>query len=115
MLLALVLAITSPVEKTITVDRLEINTFVDCCGNICWTQNIYWDWHESDGCYHVRDWRTIQRPPTIDSTGVLYREILGNLAIQIREKPIHTITRHDPEKDDRELLPEGMRKKIFPR
>jgi hypothetical protein len=112
-MLLLILLLSSPVNRVVTVDRLEINTHLDCQGNACWTQAIYWDFDDTDGEYHVRDWRIVEREPSIDRRGQFLREIYGGLTIQIREPVVYTATHRDPERADQRALPMEMRRRIF--
>lgn len=99
-------------------DRLELNQVIDWCGDH-WQprllQWIAWDWDPRRGCWVVREWslcRTEARPMR-DGPGwilPLYRD--GRLVILRADTYAPTWTLHDPEVDNRDVLPSSRRRSL---
>ena len=97
------------------VDLIELNHFVDEEGREVFRQVIFYDWSKPDNQYHVRAWRLIKKPSqlpqrhwdpksyrcTWNDEGLL-RQVWAPC---MRE----TWTQRDPERVNRELLPEDQR------
>lgn len=103
----------APLEQR--VDLIELNHFVDEDGREVFQQVIFYDWSRMNRRFHVRAWRLVKhesqipirhwKPSRYECTwhdeGVLRRV----WAPQLRE----TWSQTDPERVNRELLPEDQR------
>lgn len=116
---ALLLLIAIVPHETIAserVDLIEVNHFFDGCGRQAFDQAIFWDWCPGDCRFHVRDWRMLKKPsqcPRFDhgtedafmlwQDGEVLREVRAN---NYRE----SWTQHDPELDERRIIPQERRR-----
>lgn len=103
--LALTLLANSSRSKSMTVDRIEINT---ChCYSAPFEQVIFWEWDEEYSRYNVIGWCNLHTTTPIPN-GVLH-----DSGWAVRSKIVHrTETWEDPEKSNRELLPDEHRKRM---
>ena len=97
------------------VDMIELNHFVDEEGREVFRQVIFYDWSDAHQRFHVRAWRLVKKPAqlpqrrwdpamfqcTWHDEGLL-RQVW---APTMRE----TWTQRDPERVNREFLPENQR------
>lgn len=101
------------------VDLIELNHFLDDEGREVFQQVIFYDWCKPKQRFHVRAWRLIkkdsQRPirrwnPT--SYQCTWHE--GSVLRQVRAtKMRETWSQQDPERMNREFLPEDQRIPLF--
>ena len=96
------------------VDLLELN-HVQCpqTGRETLTQVIYWRWHEGNSRNHVTAWRMAKLPELFGRDGREWTESREDGPVRriIRAKQFReTWTFHDPEIEDRQLLPADQRR-----
>jgi hypothetical protein len=98
------------------VDVIELNHFYDGDGRRVFDQVIFWQWHADEGVHHVLAWRLWKSPaqtPWRDWMRGGYLSIWhdGDRLRAIRARSFReTWTQHDPELDDRQLLPPEQRR-----
>ncbi|MGB7346206.1 MAG: hypothetical protein WBD20_18455 [Pirellulaceae bacterium] len=106
---------TAPSLARQRVDLIELNHFVDEEGREVFRQVIFYDWSNAKKQFHVRAWRLVKKPAqlperrwnpdqyqcTWHDEGLL-RQVW---APSMRE----TWTQRDPERVNRDLLPEDQR------
>jgi len=102
------------------VDLIELNHFVDDEGREVFRQIIFYDWSHEHRRFHVRAWRLIKR----DSHLPLRRwnpqryqctwHDDGHRRQVWASKMRETWSQRDPERVNREMLPEDQRKPLFP-
>lgn len=94
-----------------SADAVELNHFYDGDGRLVFDQVIFWEWHANEGAYRVRAWRLWKSPaqtPRRDFFRGGYVTVWfdGERLRVVRTKSFReTWTQHDPELDDRQLLP----------
>lgn len=105
----------SPSVTTQQVDLIELNHYIDEEGREVFRQLIFYDWSKSHKRFHVRAWRLIKHPSQVPQrrwSPTNYQctwrdegQIRQVSAPSMRE----TWTQQDPERLNRELLPESQR------
>lgn len=98
-LLLLIWLVSAPLTDIMaSVDVAEVNTF----GGQGSCQVILWDWSDEHSCFVVVAWKLVKTDEEVD------RELRKIAYRHFRE----TWTIHDPEVDNREIVPPHKRRKI---
>ncbi len=97
------------------VDLIELNHFVDNEGREVFRQLIFYDWSETHHRYHVRAWRLVKdasQLPQRHWSPAIYQSTWHD-DHQLRQvwSPTYreTWSQKDPERANREILPEDQR------
>ncbi|TWU04433.1 hypothetical protein [Stieleria varia] len=103
------------------VDLIELNHFLDDQGREVFQQLIFYEWSRHDREFHVRAWRLIKQPGQMPRRqwkpdgylcswrdNALTREVWSP---SLRE----TWTQKDPERVNRQILPENLRRPLWPK
>lgn len=102
------------------VDLIELNHFVDDEGREVFRQVIFYDWSHEHRRFHVRAWRLVKRDSQLPLRRWSPRRYQctwhddGLLRQVWAPKMRETWSQRDPERVNRELLPEDQRKPLFP-
>jgi hypothetical protein len=118
--LALILLSIVPQPEVVrgSVDRMELNHFYNEEGWYMWTQLIFWDWDKDLARHSVTTYRMVRVPsmrPTRDHKRGGWVSIWDDEGVirVVRSKDFaETWSQHDPEVDDREVLPQQFRRQL---
>ncbi len=106
---------SAPSETRQRVDMIELNHFIDHEGREVFRQVIFYDWCKSKKEFHVRAWRLVKKPAQLPQrhwNPEQYRCVWhddGVLRHVWAPSMRETWTQRDPERVNRELLPESQR------
>lgn len=113
---AVIGALPLDLVTTDAADVVELNHFYDGDGRPVFDQVIFWQWHADEGAYHVCAWRLWKLPsqtPWRDwfAGGYVTAWFDGERLRVVRAHSLReTWTQHDPELEDRQLLPAHERR-----
>jgi hypothetical protein len=107
-------------------DLVELNRFHDEEGHEVFTQLIYFDWHERQGCFHVVDWKLVRCHSSLSFVATIpvydyerreYRSLVccdGEQLIEVTAPHYReTFTQYDPEVLDRDQWPAAKRRRLL--
>ena len=103
-----------------SVDVIEINHFVNECGQVQLDQVIFYDWSPSQARYIVRAWRSLKTPSQLPMKlpGGGYQATWhdardGNVLRKVHAKSvIETWTTYDPETVNQEYMDRNQRREL---
>jgi hypothetical protein len=105
----------SSTVTTQQVDLIELNHYIDEEGREVFRQLIFYDWSKSHKRFHVRAWRLIKHPNQVPQRhwSPTYYQCSwrdeGKLRQVTAPSMRETWTQQDPERVNREFLPESQR------
>tara|TARA_R110002049_G_scaffold305056_1_gene501000 strand:- start:45234 stop:45653 length:420 start_codon:yes stop_codon:yes gene_type:complete len=108
-------ATTTPSVTTRHVDLIELNHYIDEEGREVFQQLVFYDWSKSYKRFHVRAWRLIKHPSQLPQrrwAPTMYQctwRDEGSIRQVQSPSMRETWTQEDPERANRELLPESQR------
>lgn len=109
-MLSLVSSVDNTTHRYVYVHHLEYNKVHNEEGEVTFCQFIFWELDRISGEYHVRDWCPAPRKDVILDSPLRLRQYLisfDSLSV--------TMTRNDPELDDRRVWPVEWRKEFLNR
>ena len=101
------------------VDLIEFNHFVDEDGREVFRQVIFYDWSKKHSRYHVRAWRLIKRDSQVpqrhwDPHRYTCTWLDDGVIREVNSRSLReTWTQQDPERVNRQFLPEDKRVPLF--
>ena len=109
MILATLIALSIGVPLP-SCDLVEINHYHPD-EHVAFTQVIAWDWDHQYGRWHAQQWAMVRSWDRAGNVTTIQSDIK---TIRIRSKLFReTTTRHDPERDNRELFPTRYRRQVW--
>lgn len=101
------------------VDMIELNHFIDDQGREVFRQVIFYDWSKQKKQFHVRAWRLVKKPSQLpqrrwnpDQYQCTWHD--EGLLRQVWSPTMReTWTQQDPERVNRDLLPENQRTPLW--
>lgn len=97
------------------VDMIELNHYIDEDGREVFRQLVFYDWSPRHKQFHVRAWRLIKKPSQLPQRRWVPSQYetkwIENGTVRIVQSKTmqETWTRRDPERVNRQLLPEDKR------
>jgi hypothetical protein len=113
---AVIGALPLDLVTTDAADVIELNHLYDGDGRPVFDQVIFWQWHADEGAYHVLAWRLWKSPAQTPwrewlAGGFVTTWFDGDRLRLVRSRSYReTWTQHDPELEDRQLLPAHERR-----
>jgi hypothetical protein len=107
-------------EKTAKVDMVELNHFLDDNGREVFRQTVFYDWSGKNRQLEVRAWRLVKHSsqlPRQQHRGEGYitqwqdKDITRKVTARTMRE---TFSQEDPERVNRNILPENERRPLFP-
>ncbi|KAA5545343.1 hypothetical protein FYK55_06720 [Roseiconus nitratireducens] len=102
-----------------TVDLVELNHFIDESGREVFQQVVFFDWSTGNRQFEVRAWRLVKDPSQLprrswSPSGYLVTWQDKDLTREVWAKNMReTWSQQDPERVNRELLPESQRRPLW--
>ena len=101
------------------VDLVELNHFLDDHGREVFRQVVFFDWSSDNRQFEVRAWRLIKHPsqlprPIGDDVGYLIQWQDKSITRKVIARSMReTWSQQDPERVNRQLLPENQRRPLW--
>ena len=103
------------------VDLIELNHFIDDQGREVFQQLVFYDWSRPDQCFHVRAWRLVKKQTQLPRRHWKPKGYLCTWQDNHKTREVwseslrETWSQKDPERVNREILPENQRKPLWPK